>query len=213
MTWSHGYFCPICECRWVAHLCKDMLPCGCNVKTNDAVYIHVKKYFGKCQRIFIEYKNFKLNTFIPDDNIDEHAFRLISTVESQLIKKAIHNAIYERSLYDNDWFVRCSKCANFDDGKCTIHERCSIDCSDFKLKPLLFIIDGRIETDKSLDEWLDDFLSWLESRDEWFTGALNSINGLNIGGGVETESSIWKFEFLEWLANRHERFTGTIDLD
>ena len=31
-------------------------------------------------------------------------------------------------------------------------------------------INGAVETNKSHDEWLDDFVAWLESRDESFAG-------------------------------------------
>lgn len=34
-------------------------------------------------------------------------------------------------------------------------------------------ISGTIKTELSDDEWLDDFVEWLESRDEFFGGAIH----------------------------------------
>jgi len=151
MTWSHGYFCPNCECRWVKHLCKEYLPCGCGVKTEDAVYIYTKQYAKRGKEIYIAFKNYILEDFIPYEESYERAIeRLFKKVEnnpeSTLLKKAIENAFYGKSLYWGDWIERCSKCVNFNPSgkthnihdatrrwrkKCKIHDWCSVDCKDF----------------------------------------------------------------------------------
>ena len=103
MTWSHGYFCPVCECRWVLHLCKnERLPCGCGIKKEDAVYIYTKRYAKRGLEVYIRYKVFEIDEFVPHD--DEEALeRLYKKVEnhpqSELLKKAIYDALYGRSLY------------------------------------------------------------------------------------------------------------------
>ena len=143
MTWSHGYFCPNCECRWVKHLCKEHLPCGCGVKTEDAVYIYTKWYARKGMEIYIAYRDFTLDDFIPHEESDEEAIKRLykkveSHAESALLKKAINNAIYGRSLNWRDWSARCGKCRHFTSvyhrKKCRIHDWCSIDCKDFVKK-------------------------------------------------------------------------------
>ena len=141
MTWSHGYFCPVCECRWAYHLCKDgKLPCGCGVKVDDAVYIYTKRYAKSGFEVQIQYKGFKIDEFFPKNvDYEEIEKRLCEKVaghpQADLLKKAIHNAIWGKSLYWKDWIVRCSKCKYFtspyNKKKCRIHNWCSIDCSDF----------------------------------------------------------------------------------
>jgi len=85
----------------------------------------------------------------------------------------------------------------------------------------VLLIDGIVETDKSTDDWLDDFIEWIESRGEYFTGASSTYekeegdsrrNLISIAGGVETSESAekWNDEFLQWLERRGEGFTGLI---
>lgn len=38
-------------------------------------------------------------------------------------------------------------------------------------------IDGTIETDKSHDAWLNNFIDWLESRGEYFGGGTELYSG------------------------------------
>lgn len=151
MTWSHGYMCPVCECRWVAHLCKDRkLPCGCNVKTEDAVYIYVWYAGRRGKNICIRYKDINIDEWCQrGEHPEEELKKLIKGHPAQkLLEKAVENAIYGRSLYHRDWITRCSKCSNFIpfEGtaydithsmqqwrkKCKIHDWCSIDCEDFR---------------------------------------------------------------------------------
>ncbi len=143
MTWSHGYFCPKCECRWVKHLCKEKLPCGCGVAKEDAVYIYTKWYAKTGLEVYIHYKGLEVEAFIPHDEDDETALkRLLDKVKNhpqeELLKKAIEDALYGRSLYWKDWMIRCSKCKHFTSPyhkkKCEIHDWCSIDCRDFERK-------------------------------------------------------------------------------
>jgi len=85
----------------------------------------------------------------------------------------------------------------------------------------VLLIDGIVETDKSTDDWLDDFIEWIESRGEYFAGAGSTYekeegdghrNLISIAGSVETGESVekWNDEFLQWLERRGEGFTGSV---
>ncbi|ADC64755.1 hypothetical protein Ferp_0582 [Ferroglobus placidus DSM 10642] len=146
MTWSHGYFCPKCECRWVKHLCRDLLPCGCGIRIEDAVYIYTKRYARAGMEIHIAFKGYVLEDFIPrEESYEDAVKRLYRKVEEDLrrhpgldastLKKAIDNALFGRSLNLGDWPERCGKCEHFnsvyDRKKCEIHDWCSVGCKDF----------------------------------------------------------------------------------
>ncbi|CAA7600304.1 Hypothetical protein DEACI_0956 [Acididesulfobacillus acetoxydans] len=42
-------------------------------------------------------------------------------------------------------------------------------------KQTLIEINGCVETDLSHDQWLDDFIDWLESRGEYFGGGTKDV--------------------------------------
>ncbi len=128
-------------------MCKDdMLPCGCGVKTDDAVYIYRKHYGLRGDEYLIIYKDVRLEYFSPvgesyDTAVEKMVERIKDHPEAALLRKAIRNAVYESSLYYRDWWVRCSRCRHSVDVgvfepkiRCRIHRWCEIDCRDFEFK-------------------------------------------------------------------------------
>lgn len=133
-------------------MCKERLPCGCGIKTEDAVYIYTKWYARRGMEIYIAFKDFTLEDFIPHEESDIDATkRLYVKVEkhpdSALLKKAIDNALFGSSLNWRDWSTRCGKCKHFTSmyhkKKCEIHDWCSVDCKDFIKK------EGNYESDSN----------------------------------------------------------------
>ncbi len=142
MTMSFGYFCPKCRLRWVRHLCKDgNLPCGCGVSTDDAVYICTKHYARSGDGIYIRYKDFELDAFLPHGKNRLEDMRNLMKIaedhpEAGLLKSAIANALSGRSLYSHHWRARCARCANakdiFSKRPCDIQEFPSVACNKFE---------------------------------------------------------------------------------
>ena len=201
MTQTHGYFCPKCECRWVAHLCKEELPCGCGVKTEDAVYISVHRKGKSGNEYVIEYKDFRIHKWMPVKIVkagkDEEAKKLLNLVknhpEKDLLELAILNAVYESSsCYYTDWFERCSKCVNFTYNlrkKCRIHNWCSISCKDFKRLKCSDFIHGRVSGE------IQYVVRFKPTPDDEIVEYLNKINEF---GFVKTLESCAGHEYGFW---------------
>jgi len=163
MTETHGYFCPRCLIRWVSHTArgKEYLPCGCGVKTEDAVWLYHQKRAKHLDRIWISYDGWDFRSLVQpikpaygewDEEYNYEAVkqRFLAHVKSfgysehiqKILLIAFHNAVYGSSYDYSAWAGRCWRCIHnigVQRVKCKLGKTwMDISCTDFVLKESFF---------------------------------------------------------------------------